>query len=182
MASCDQAATLLSAQEGPSAVGWRATFGAHRSLALLLQLRLGGDTDAAAGELPAQLHAQLEARREETESLRSEASAAAGAGAASGADANAAFQVASAAVEGTHLLLGDAHHLAGNGAEAQESWVDHANELAEATLYTRANSWYMGANTPGKPRMFLAYVGGVGAYRLICDQIAATGYHGFDVH
>ena len=120
LASCNQAATLISAQQGPSAVGWRATFGAHHSLALLLQLRLRGDADAAADELPAQLQAQLEARREEMESVRSKAGAVAGAG--GDADAAAAFQVASAAVEGTHLLLGDAYHLAGNGAEAQESW------------------------------------------------------------
>ena len=66
--------------------------------------------------------------------------------------------------------------------EAERDWAEHTAQLAGMTLFPKADSWYMGANVPGKPRMFLAYVGGVGAYRLICDQIAATGYHGFDVH
>ena len=43
----------------------------------------------------------------------------------------------------------------------------------------RANSWYVGANIPGKPRIFMPYVGGVGAYRKICDDVAAQGYAGF---
>jgi len=66
--------------------------------------------------------------------------------------------------------------------EAEKEWAEHTAQLADMTLFPKADSWYMGANVPGKPRMFLAYVGGVGAYRLICDQIAATDYHGFDVH
>jgi cation diffusion facilitator CzcD-associated flavoprotein CzcO/acetyl esterase/lipase len=66
--------------------------------------------------------------------------------------------------------------------EAEHDWAEHTAHLASNTLYPKADSWYMGANVPGKPRMFLAYVGGVGAYRMICDQIAATGYHGFDIH
>ena len=66
--------------------------------------------------------------------------------------------------------------------EAERDWAEHTAHLAGMTLFPQADSWYMGANVPGKPRMFLAYVGGVGAYRLICDQIAATGYHGFDVN
>jgi cation diffusion facilitator CzcD-associated flavoprotein CzcO/acetyl esterase/lipase len=65
---------------------------------------------------------------------------------------------------------------------AERDWAEHTAHLAGMTLFPQADSWYMGANVPGKPRMFLAYVGGVGAYRLICDQIAATGYHGFDVN
>ncbi len=52
-------------------------------------------------------------------------------------------------------------------------------EVAAATLYPKAASWYMGANIPGKPRLFLPYVGGVGNYRLKCDQVAADGYPGF---
>ena len=40
-------------------------------------------------------------------------------------------------------------------------------------------SWYMGANIPGKPRVLLPYVGGVGAYRERCDAVAAGGYEGF---
>jgi hypothetical protein len=63
---------------------------------------------------------------------------------------------------------------------AEQEWAAHTEQLANMTLYPKANSWYMGANVPGKPRMFLAYVGGVGTYRLICDQIAASGYSGFE--
>ena len=66
--------------------------------------------------------------------------------------------------------------------EAERDWAEHTAHLAGMTLFPKADSWYMGANVPGKPRMFLAYVGGVGAYRLICDQIAATDYHGFETH
>ena len=52
--------------------------------------------------------------------------------------------------------------------------------MAEQTLFPQANSWYIGANVPGKPRTFMAYVAGVDVYRIICDQIAASGYHGFE--
>src|SRR4029079_3051126 len=44
-------------------------------------------------------------------------------------------------------------------AEAEAGWVSHVNEVAHATLYPLANSWYMGANIPGKPRVFMPYVG-----------------------
>jgi cyclohexanone monooxygenase len=63
--------------------------------------------------------------------------------------------------------------------EAEEKWVAHVNEVANMTLYPQANSWYMGANIPGKPRIFMPYIGGVGAYRQICDEVAAKGYRGF---
>ena len=52
-------------------------------------------------------------------------------------------------------------------------------EVADETLYPTADSWYMGANIPGKPRVFLPYIGGLGVYRRRCDQIAADGYPGF---
>ena len=63
--------------------------------------------------------------------------------------------------------------------EAQEAWVAHVNEVADQTLYKQANSWYLGANVPGKPRVFMPYAGGVGVYRELCDGIAARGYEGF---
>jgi cyclohexanone monooxygenase len=63
--------------------------------------------------------------------------------------------------------------------EAQGNWVAHVNEVANRTLYPQANSWYMGANVPGKPQLFMPYVGGVGTYRERCDAIAAEGYPGF---
>ena len=63
--------------------------------------------------------------------------------------------------------------------DAEDKWVVHVNEVAHMTLYPQANSWYMGANIPGKPRIFMPYIGGVGVYRRICDEVAAKGYEGF---
>ncbi|MDQ3384649.1 MAG: alpha/beta hydrolase fold domain-containing protein [Actinomycetota bacterium] len=63
--------------------------------------------------------------------------------------------------------------------QAEAAWGRHVNDCADLTLYPTANSWYMGANVPGKPRVFLPYVGGVGAYRGICDEVVADGYLGF---
>jgi cyclohexanone monooxygenase len=63
--------------------------------------------------------------------------------------------------------------------EAEDKWVAHVNEVAYTTLYPQANSWYMGANIPGKPRIFMPYIGGVGVYRQICNDVAAKGYQGF---
>ncbi|WP_343896335.1 flavin-containing monooxygenase [Craurococcus roseus] len=63
--------------------------------------------------------------------------------------------------------------------EAEDAWVAHGMEVANRTLYPRAASWYMGANIPGKPRVFMPYIGGVGVYREKCDEIAAKGYEGF---
>ncbi len=62
---------------------------------------------------------------------------------------------------------------------AEEAWVAQVNEVADRTLYPAANSWYMGANIPGKPRVFMPYIGGVGVYRQLCDEVAAKGYEGF---
>ncbi len=63
--------------------------------------------------------------------------------------------------------------------EAAADWTAHVQEVADETLYPTADSWYMGANIPGKPRVFLPYIGGLGVYRRRCDQIAADGYPGF---
>lgn len=79
-------------------------------------------------------------------------------------------------------------HLAARGAtmieatdEAQAAWGAHCAEVAAATLFPGANSWYTGANIAGKQRVFMPYVGGVGVYRQKCDQIAANGYDGFTI-
>jgi len=64
---------------------------------------------------------------------------------------------------------------------AEDAWVEHGNEVAHKTLYPLANSWYMGVNIPGKPQVFMPYIGGVGAYRDTCDEIAAEGYRGFEL-
>ena len=65
--------------------------------------------------------------------------------------------------------------------DAEEKWVQHVNEVAAATLFPKADSWYVGANIPGKPRVFMPYVAGVPAYIKICDEIAADGYRGFEL-
>jgi acetyl esterase/lipase len=62
---------------------------------------------------------------------------------------------------------------------AEAGWVRHNQDCADITLYPRANSWYMGANVPGKPRVFLPYVGGVDAYRRACDDVVEKGFVGF---
>ena len=64
---------------------------------------------------------------------------------------------------------------------AADEWTAHVQEVAAATLYPTADSWYMGANIPGKPRVFLPYIGGLGVYRRRCEQIAADGYPGFAI-
>ena len=63
--------------------------------------------------------------------------------------------------------------------EAEDEWVAHVNEVAAETLYPQANSWYMGANVPGKPRLFMPYPGGVGVYGEKLDEVAAADYEGF---
>jgi cation diffusion facilitator CzcD-associated flavoprotein CzcO len=63
--------------------------------------------------------------------------------------------------------------------EAENSWMAHVSEVASLTLYPQANSWYVGANIPGKPRIFMPYIGGLVAYRLKCDEVAAKDYEGF---
>jgi cyclohexanone monooxygenase len=63
--------------------------------------------------------------------------------------------------------------------EAEDKWVEHVSEVARTTLLPTANSWYMGANIPGKPRVFLPYPGGLGRYREICNSVAAADYSGF---
>jgi cyclohexanone monooxygenase len=63
--------------------------------------------------------------------------------------------------------------------EAEDGWVEHVEEVGNMTLFPTADSWYMGSNVPGKPRVFMAYIGGVGVYRQKCDEVAANGYEGF---
>ena len=62
---------------------------------------------------------------------------------------------------------------------AEDGWVEHNDQVADSTLYPLANSWYMGANIPGKPRIFMPYVGGVEAYTNKCRDVVAKGYEGF---
>lgn len=62
---------------------------------------------------------------------------------------------------------------------AEAGWVRHNQDCADITLYPRANSWYMGANVPGKPKVFLPYIGGVDAYRRACQEVADKDLLGF---
>jgi cation diffusion facilitator CzcD-associated flavoprotein CzcO len=62
--------------------------------------------------------------------------------------------------------------------EAEDAWVRHVCELAQPTLYPKARSWYVGANVPGKPRVFMPYVGGCGRYRKECEEVVADGHRG----
>ena len=66
-------------------------------------------------------------------------------------------------------------------AETEAQWVDHHDETANATLMVKTDSWYMGANVEGKPKRLLSYIGGVGTYRNKCDEVAASGYAGFEI-
>ena len=67
--------------------------------------------------------------------------------------------------------------------EAEDEWIAHVNDVAQNTMFTAksCNSWYLGANIPGKPRIFMPYVGGVGVYREKCDEVARNGYQGFEL-
>ncbi len=67
-------------------------------------------------------------------------------------------------------------------ADAADKWVEHVNEAADATLLPlAASSWYLGANVPGKPRVFMPYAGGMARYRDICNDVATKGYEGFSL-
>ena len=63
--------------------------------------------------------------------------------------------------------------------EAEQKWSAHLIEVGEATLFVKANSWYLGANVPGKPRVILPYLGGFNTYWRKCDEVVANGYEGF---
>lgn len=85
------------------------------------------------------------------------------------------------------LIMGCLEHMSDHGHErveaslpAQDGWVAHVNDVANATLFPKAGSWYLGANVPGKPRIFMPYAAGVGIYRQVCDGIIAKGYEGFE--
>jgi cyclohexanone monooxygenase len=62
---------------------------------------------------------------------------------------------------------------------AESAWMEHVSEVAYATLFPKADSWYIGANIPGKPRVFTSYLAGCGPFRAKCDAVAAAGYEGF---
>lgn len=63
--------------------------------------------------------------------------------------------------------------------EAENNWVDQNIEMAKPLFIAQGNSWYVGANVPGKPRVIMPYVGGVGKYRIKCEEVVKDGYKGF---
>ncbi len=63
--------------------------------------------------------------------------------------------------------------------EAEDAWVTHVDEVADGSLRLACNNWYLGANVPGKPRVFLPYLGGFPRYVAKCDEVARNGYQGF---
>ncbi|WP_316168459.1 MULTISPECIES: NAD(P)/FAD-dependent oxidoreductase [unclassified Bradyrhizobium] len=65
---------------------------------------------------------------------------------------------------------------------AEDAWVAHHDEIANAMLIAKTDSWYLGSNVEGKPRRVLSYCGGVGAYRQKCEEVAANGYQGFTMN
>lgn len=64
---------------------------------------------------------------------------------------------------------------------AEAAWVDHVRDCAERTIMTRADNWYLGANVPGKPRVFFAYAGGLNVYEEKCTSVARQNYAGFRI-
>ena len=66
-------------------------------------------------------------------------------------------------------------------ADAVDDWVAECARRADATLFPKANSWYLGANVPGKPRVFMLFIGGFGVYLDICNEVADAGYKGFSL-
>ena len=88
----------------------------------------------------------------------------------------------------TDWIMGVIDHLGMTGRDrveasdkAQMAWVQHTREVAEATLMPRADSWYVGANIPGKKRVYMPYFGGFDRYTALCEEIAADGYRGFEL-
>ena len=65
--------------------------------------------------------------------------------------------------------------------DAEDAWVEHVNEVAKQTLFYEAKSWYLGANVPGKPQVFMPYVAGQPLYRQKCEAVATAGYAGFEL-
>ena len=65
--------------------------------------------------------------------------------------------------------------------DSENEWMDHVEEIASGTLRYNCNSWYVGANIPGKKRIFMPYAGGLPRYMEKCQQVAVDGYQGFTI-
>jgi cyclohexanone monooxygenase len=63
--------------------------------------------------------------------------------------------------------------------EDEDRWVEHVNEVSQVSLRSTCSSWYVGANVPGRPRVFMPYIGGFPVYVQKCNEVMDTGYDGF---
>lgn len=61
---------------------------------------------------------------------------------------------------------------------AENDWWQHIQEVGKRGLKKPTDSWYLGANVEGKPRVFMPYLGGFPNYCQYCDEVAADGYKG----
>ncbi|MDP6692615.1 MAG: cyclohexanone monooxygenase, partial [Alphaproteobacteria bacterium] len=61
----------------------------------------------------------------------------------------------------------------------EDAWVEHVGEIAAGSLRSTCSSWYLGGSIPGRPRVFMPYIGGFPTYVEKCDYVAAAGYEGF---
>ena len=75
-------------------------------------------------------------------------------------------------------LTGDGLDVIEAARPAQDAWIEQVNAIADSTLYPRCNSWYLGANVAGKPRVFMPYLGFPG-YVAKCREVVERGYEGF---
>ena len=65
--------------------------------------------------------------------------------------------------------------------EFEDDWVEHVNEVAKISLRSTCSSWYVGANIPGRPRVFMPYIGGFPVYVNRCNEVMTNGFEGFDM-
>ena len=90
-----------------------------------------------------------------------------------------AYLQATSSLEDSFVDVADGRVAEAQG-PAQDAWVAHVNETAAPTILPTCNSWYLGANIPGKPRVFMPYLG-FAPYVAKCEEVVAKGYEGFDL-
>ena len=78
-------------------------------------------------------------------------------------------------------MLSNDHSRIEAKSEAEKNWMEHVKEIAESSLRSTCLSWYLGSNVPGKPRVFMPYLGGFPAYSKKCEEVVSAGYSGFSM-
>jgi hypothetical protein len=66
-------------------------------------------------------------------------------------------------------------------ASDEDAWVDHVNDISTISLRSTCSSWYVGANIPGRPRVFMPYIGGFPIYVEKCNEVMSRGFEGFTI-